>query len=143
MTEKETYSANVAAQKAAAEADRKLKDKIEGGQARAAAYKSNWTAVDLNEIISRFAPGSVPRIDPKNGDKCYYQTPGSPIVVIADFGGGYCRIQDTSARTKKPLYLDVNGNNGHNYTDENGKTHGRTNDEYNRVTHFRIKKVGE
>lgn len=143
MTEKEKYSANVAAQKAAADSDRMLKDKIDGGKARSAAYGKDWPAIDINDFIARFAPGSTPRIDSKNGDKCYYQTPGSPLVVIADFGGGYCRLQDTSAHTKKPLYLDVDGNNGHNYTDANGKVHGRNNDEYNRATHFRIKKAGE
>lgn len=143
MTSKQKYSANVAQQKAAAKADKKLALKIHEGQRRAADFKQNWQSVDLNEIVEKFAPGSTPTVAPNNGNKVYYQTPGSPIRVVADLGGGYCRIEDWSSGGRKPQCLDINGNNGHNYKDEHGKTHGRSHADYNRATHYKIKKPGE
>lgn len=143
MTSKEMYSDNVAKQKAAAQADKRLAQKITEGKRRASDYKQNWQSVDINEIVAKFAPNATPSFSPDNGNKVYYQTPGSPIRVVADLGGGYCRIEDWSAGGHKPQCLDINGNNGHNYKDKNGKTHGRSHAEYNQATHFRIKKPGE
>lgn len=143
MTSKQRYSANVSQQKAAAKADKKLAREILEGQRRAADFKQNWQSVDLNEVVEKFAPGSVPHVSPKNGNKVYYQAPGSPIRITADLGGGYCRIEDTSAGTSKGLHLNLDGTNGHNYKDEQGKTHGRSRADYNQATHYRIKKPGE
>lgn len=143
MTKKQMYSKKVAQQKTAAQTDANLAQKILEGQRRAADFKQNWQSVDLNAIVEKFAPGSTPTVSPDNGNKVYYQTPGSPIRVVADLGGGYCRIEDWSSGGRKPQCLDINGNNGHNYVDEHGKTHGRSHADYNQATHYRIKKPGE
>lgn len=143
MTAKKLYSDSVAKQKTATSTDAELGKKIKEGQARSAQYKANWQSVDLNELVDRFAPGSIPSISPNNGNKVYYQIPGVPIRIVADLGGGYCRIEDWSSGAKRPQCLNLDGTNGHNYTDEHGKTHGRRHAEYNQATHFRIKKEGE
>lgn len=65
------------------------------------------------------------------------------IAVVCDVGGGYLRIQDLTVQTKKELYLNLDGTNGHNYKDSNGKIHGRNDSEYQKATHFRIKKREE
>jgi len=143
MTAKQRYTDSVVRHKAAAQADKELAAKIREGQRRAVEFKSNWQSVDLNEIVERFAPGAIPAVAPNNGNKVYYQLPGSPIRVVADLGGGYCRIEDWSSGGRKPRCLDLSGKNGHNYVDEQGKTHGRPHADYNQVTHFRIKKPGE
>ena len=60
-------------------------------------------------------------------------------AVVAD-PSGYLRIQDLSKIAKKRQYLDRHGNDVHNIRDANGKLHGRSRDEFQRVTHYIIKK---
>ena len=143
MTDKDGYSRSVQAHKAAALTDAELRKRITEGQSRATDYKHNWQSIDFNEFITRFAPGSIPVEAPTNPNKLYYQTPGSPVKVVVDIGGGYCRLEDVSRHYRKSQYLDINGHDAHNYKDANGKTHGRSPAELNEVTHFRIKKKGE
>ena len=89
-------------------------------------------------ILRKFIHKSVLQ----NG-KISFISDDNTIAVVCDVGGGYFRIQDLTAKTKKKQYLNLDGTNGHNYKDSNGKIHGRNKSEYNRATHFRIKKREE
>ena len=53
---------------------------------------------------------------------------------------GYLRVQDLSKKTRKRQYLDQFGKDAHNVTDASGKTRGRSKSEFQRATHYIIKK---
>lgn len=137
---KERYSDGVYTRKIEALADQDLMDKIAGGIHRAREYGKNWESVNINDVVDKFAPGAEPEfVD----GKIYFYNSSRTIAVVTDVGGGYLRIQDLTVNQKRPLYLNLDGTNGHNYRDSNGKIHGRNNSEYNEATHFRIKKREE
>ena len=131
------YSHSVYEQKIRSFLDSGILDSLKRAKARASKFKANWQAVNLNEIVHKFAPNPIVSI---TGCKVIYTSRDGKIAVVADLAGTYCRIQDlTKVGKQKSLeYLDINGNNAHNYTDKNGKQHGRSTAEYNQVTHFRI-----
>ena len=137
---KEMYSDGVYTRKVEAIADQKLMEKIAGGIHRANIYGKNWESVNINDVVDKFAPNSEPEY---TDGKIYFYNSDRTVAVITDVGGGYLRIQDLTVKQKHPLYLNLDGSNGHNYTDCNGKIHGRNNSEYNEATHFRIKKREE
>lgn len=134
---KRIYSHSVFEQKVKSFLDSGILEKLRKSKLRAEKYKSEWQAVDLNEIVHRFAPDPIIDI---RGSKIIYKSQDGTRAVAADLGGIYCRIQDLTKieKQKKTEYLDIDGNNARNYTDANGKKHGRSRSEYNRVTHFRI-----
>jgi len=106
---------------------------------RAAAFKQNWQSINLNIFVEKFAPNPI--ISLQNG-KIYFTSQDGKMAVIADIGGTYCRLADMS-NPVKPFYLDINGKNPNNYTDSQGKQHGRSKAEKQKVTHFRIQKWHE
>ena len=137
---KERYSDGVYTRKIETMANQDLTNKIAGGIARANTYKHEWKSVNINDVVDKFAPNSEPEyID----GKIYFYNSNKTIAVVTDVGGGYLRIQDLTLNQKRPLYLNLDGTNGHNYKDSKGKIHGRNNSEYNKATHFRIKKREE
>lgn len=136
---KAKYSSGVATQRVLAQLDGALKDKLDRAANRAAQYHSNWPTVNLNDFVDKFAPESHPVID---GSKIVFRAPGSDIEIICDVRGGYCRLRDVSIASRR-CYLDINGDIPGNKTLANGKQIGRTKDEYNAMTHFRILKREE
>jgi len=137
---KERYSDGVVTRKIEAMADTALMHEISKGIQRANTHKADWESVNINDVVEKFAPNAEPEY--KDG-KISFVNEDKTIEVVCDVGGGYLRIQDLTANTKYPQYLNLDGTNGHNYKDENGKIHGRNNSEYNKATHFRIKKREE
>lgn len=137
---KERYSDGVATRKIEAIADDYLMKKISDGIQRANAHKHEWESVNINDVVESFAPKAEPIYE--NG-KISFVNDDNTIAVVCDVGGGYLRIKDLTAQTSNPQYLNLDGTNGHNYRDSNGKIHGRNKSEYNRATHFRIKKREE
>ena len=137
---KDRYSQGVSTRKIESKADAELLYEIEKGTQRARMHKHEWQAVNINEIVEKFAPGAEPEF---SGCKIYFYNEKRTIAVVADVGGGYLRIQDMTVKTKKGLYLNLDRTNGHNFKDEKGKIHGRNPSEYNRATHYRILTRGE
>ena len=90
--------------------------RISGGEYRANLYSRYWTEANLHKSIERFA-----------GKK--------PIITMTEKGK---RIYDPNIRGKRG-YVDLNGVVPINKTLDNGKEIGRTQSEYNQVTHFKIK----
>ncbi len=133
---KDEYSNTVMQQKHEAITDSVIADLIQDGYSRKETYGANWETVDINEIVARIAPNSSPIIE--NGKIIYYSEDGTRAVV-ADISG-YIRIQDLTKNTRRRQYLDQDGNDAHNKVNEHGKIIGRSKDEYERVTHFIIKK---
>lgn len=130
------YSKSVEEQKEVAEDNKRLEVQIENGKKRSMNYSNEWQEVDINEIIGRFTPGAKPE---KINGKIVFTSLDGTRAIIADVGGGYLRIQDLTSNSKKPRYLDINGNDAYN-VNENGRIRGRTRAEYNKATHFKIKK---
>ena len=137
---KTKYSSGVSSQKALALLDAELSKKLDRATERAAKFHSNWQSVNLNDFVDRFAPGSDPQID---GSKITFQSANSNLRIVCDVNGGYCRLQDTTIHPERRSYLDINGNNANNMRLPSGKQVGRTQSEYNEVTHFRILKREE
>ncbi len=133
---KTDYSDAVVLQKNAAARDAIIADLIQSGYARKAQYGSQWGMVDINDVVSVVAPGAKPVVA---GGKIIYYSPDGTKAVVADVSG-YLRIQDLTKKTKKRQYLDKYGKDAHNVTDSNGKKRGRSRDEFNRATHYMIKK---
>ncbi len=136
---KSQYSSGAAGQRALAQLDSELKAKLDRASSRAEKFHANWQAVNLNDFVERFAPGSTAQI---SGSKIIFHSPGSDLRVVCDVRGGYCRLQDLS-KSGKRTYLDVNGNDANNKTSSSGKKTGRNQSEYNEATHFRIMKREE
>ena len=111
--------------------------RISGGEYRANLYSKNWTEANLNKSIEKFA-GKNPIITMTDKGKRIYENPTTKVQVVEDINGKYFRIYDPSIRGKRS-YLDLNGVVPNNKTLDNGKKIGRTQSEYNQVTHFKIK----
>lgn len=116
-----------------------LKKRIENRNRHQAKNKDLWQKVNLDALVERFAPGSVPEIN-SNG-KIIFHTPGSNVQLVAEATIGSVRIErhDLSGQRR---YLDLDGVLRNNITVD-GKTRGRTKEEYELATHFRIKKLDE
>ena len=139
MDAKDNYSDNVSDMKREALSDAELSENLKKAKDRAKMYQDNWESVNINDVVDRFAPGSMPFQD---GIKIIFRDAAQTRSVVTDAAGGYLRIQDLTAKTAKAQYLTLDDKNGHNVT-INGKTRGRTKAEYQQATHFRIKKLEE
>lgn len=137
---KSKYSSGVATQKALAQLDAELAAKLGRAADRAAKYHANWQPVNLNDFVEKFAPGSNAVIE---GSKITFRAKNSNIQVVCDIRGGYCRLKDLTIKSGKRQYLDINGQNANNKTTSSGKQTGRSQSEYNEITHFRILKREE
>lgn len=133
---KTDYSDAVSAQKDAATRDSTIADLIQQGYARKAEYGAGWDIVDINDVVSVVAPGAKPVV--VGGKIIYYSADGTKAVV-ADVSG-YLRVQDLTKKTRKRQYLDQFGNDAHNVIDGNGKKRGRSKSEFQKATHYMIKK---
>lgn len=133
---KTDYSDAVSAQKDAATRDSMIADLIQQGYARKAEYGAGWDTVDINDVVSVVAPGAKPVV--VGGKIIYYSADGTKAVV-ADVSG-YLRVQDLTKKTRKRQYLDQFGNDAHNVIDGNGKKRGRSKSEFQKTTHYMIKK---
>ena len=133
---KTDYSDAVALQKDAAVRDSIIADLIQQGYARKALYGSEWDTVDINDVVSAIAPGAKPVIE---GGKIIYYNSDRTLAVVADVSG-YLRVQDLSKKTRKRQYLDKKGKDVHNIKTESGKIRGRTKTEFQKATHYIIKK---
>lgn len=109
---------------------------LAGGAARAQRFSQNWPSADLGAAVNKFA-GSDPLITITESGKQIYTHPKTGIQVVEDLSGNYFRINDPSLPGKR-TYLDLDGNIPNNRVLETGKLVGRTQSEYNEVTHFNI-----
>lgn len=107
------------------------------GAERAAKFAQNWPEADLSVAVEKFA-GSNPVVTMTDKGKRIYTNQETGIQVVEDTSGGYFRIFDPSISGKR-AYLDLDGNIPNNKTLENGTLTGRSQSEYNEVTHFKIK----
>ncbi|WP_139834281.1 RHS repeat domain-containing protein, partial [Pseudomonas sp. R44(2017)] len=105
-----------------------------GGAARAAQYAANWPKANLNNAVEKFA-GPNPTITTTEKGKRIYKNPQNGVEVVEDMNGNYFRIYDPSLPGKRK-YLNLDGIVPSNKTLPNGKQTGRTQSEYNEVTHF-------
>ncbi|MFH8133253.1 hypothetical protein ABU178_03530 [Pantoea osteomyelitidis] len=87
--------------------------------------------------MKKFA-GSEPIISITDKGKRIYANPSTGVQVVEDMNGKYFRIYNPSIAGKR-AYLDLEGNVPNNKTLENGNLAGRSQSEYNEVTHFKIK----
>jgi len=133
---KTDYSDAVSAQKDAATRDSMIADLIQQGYARKAEYGAGWDTVDINDVVSVVAPGAKPVVE---GGKIIYYSADGTKAVVADVSG-YLRVQDLTKKTRKRQYLDQFGNDAHNVVDSNGKKRGRSKSEFQKATHYMIKK---
>ena len=136
MDYKTRYSRGVGLAKEEAKQEAELQKKISQGHTRKEVYGGNWAAVNINDVINRFTPGTEPI---RVGGKMVFVSDNGKYGIYADIGGGYLRIYDFTSKQ----YVGLHGESMHNYTDARGKQHGRSKAEFNAVTHFRILKREE
>ena len=119
--------------------DATLKKRIENRNQHQSKNKDLWQKVNLDTLVETFAPNSVPEIN--GGGKIIFHTPGSNVQLVAEATIGCVRIErlDLSGQRR---YLDLDGVLRNNIT-VNGKMRGRTKEEYELATHFRIMKLEE
>ncbi|AZF39530.1 Rhs family protein [Pseudomonas sp. R4-39-08] len=106
-----------------------------GGAQRAARYSANWQTADLNENILKFA-GPSPIVTTTDKGKKTYTNPQNGIELVEDLNGNYFRIHDPSLSGAR-RYLSLAGIVPNNKISPSGKQMGRTQSEYNEVTHFK------
>src|SRR5690554_1554918 len=111
----------------------KSKTVTKAGAVRASKYSGEWGNSSLKNAINEFAPGST-GVKTSTG-KTIYKNNETGIQVVADDAGNYFRIENTNI-TSKNRYLDLDGNIPNNKV-INGKTIGRSRDEYQQATHFK------
>ncbi|QTM00435.1 VENN motif pre-toxin domain-containing protein [Mannheimia sp. ZY171111] len=109
---------------------------LTGGEYRSNLYSKNWETADLSKAIDKFA-GNNPRITVTEKGKRIYENPITKVQVVEDLNGKYFRIFNPNIQGRR-AYLDLNGNIPSNKVSDNGKSMGRTQGEYNQVTHFNI-----
>ncbi|EPN1932919.1 hypothetical protein ACTV70_004596 [Cronobacter dublinensis] len=110
---------------------------VGGGAARAQRFSQNWPSGDLGAAVNKFA-GDNPVITVTESGKQVFTHPKTGVQVVEDLTGSYFRIYDPSLPGKRK-YLDLDGNIPNNKILETGKQVGRTQSEYNEVTHFNIR----
>ena len=104
------------------------------GADRASEHSQNWTHASLSDTIKRL--GLTQKSGVNDTGKIIYSRPDSNVTVVFDTKGNYFRVQDSSiSPRKRSAYLDIDGRPAQNIV-ENGKTRGRTKDEFQRDTHF-------
>ncbi len=111
-------------------------EKLAGGAVRAQRFSQNWPSGDLGAAVNKFT-GSDPLITVTESGKQIYTNPKTGVQVVEDLSGRYFRICDPSLPGKRK-YLDLDGNVPNNKLLETGSQVGRTQSEYNEVTHFNI-----
>ena len=110
------------------------------GKDRADKYESNWSKLSLEETVKKFVPNAKQEVTPSG--KINFTSDSSNYSVCYDTEGDYFRIERKDLKGKR-RYTDTEGNNVSNIT-ENGKTRGRTTEEYESMTHFKnIDKDGD
>nr|WP_314566951.1 RHS repeat-associated core domain-containing protein [uncultured Pseudomonas sp.] len=105
-----------------------------GGAQRASRYSANWKTANLNENIVKFADFD-PVVTTTNKGKKIYKNPENGIEIVEDLNGGYFRIYDPSLPGSR-RYLSLDGVVPNNKISPSGKQMGRSQGEYNEVTHF-------
>ena len=136
MDNKDKYSASVTAQNVLSNQDEHLRERIEKAHKRKVEHWDNWQAVDINEVIQRFAPDAVPET---KGVKVNWHSPTTGLTVVADVSG-YLRIQDMNPGPYKKTYLDINGNHITDLPVRPGETPEQYKDRQMRISHFQILK---
>lgn len=106
------------------------------GAVRAKKFSGNWRTADLDAALKKFA-GNHPLVTTTNSGKRIYAHPETGVQVVEDLSGDYFRINNPSLPGKR-TYLDLDGIVPNNKILEGGKQIGRTQSEYNEVTHFNI-----
>jgi hypothetical protein len=108
------------------------------GADRAKDFGDTWQKASIQEVIDKFVKGAIPSEVNLRGKRTY-QIEGGRYQIVEDVNGHYFRILDTSrpGKSNKRKYVDLNGNDMNNIT-VNGKTRGRSDDEFEAVTHFLI-----
>ncbi|WP_370278309.1 hypothetical protein [Rahnella sp. CFA14(1/10)] len=109
---------------------------LAAGAVRAKKFSGNWPTADLDAALKKFA-GNHPLVTTTNSGKRIYAHPETGVQVVEDLNGDYFRINDPSLSGKR-TYLDLDGIVPNNKILEGGKQIGRTQSEYNEVTHFNI-----
>lgn len=115
--------------------DERVKIKRDGAT-RAEEFSKYWGEGSLKETINKFTP-DYEVIEKLNKGKILYKSDVSNFQIVYDTNGNYFRIEDLTLKGKR-RYLDINGNNVSNKT-ENGKQKGRSREEYEALTHFKNK----
>ncbi|SDF47445.1 DUF6443 domain-containing protein [Chitinophaga filiformis] len=104
------------------------------GAGRAAKWGDTWPRASLKDAIEKFAPGAE-GVLAENGQKTYYLNSETKIQIVYDNLGDYFRIQNTNLKGKR-VYLDFNEKVPNNKL-VNGKQYGRSQPEYEQITHFK------
>ena len=100
---------------------------------RAAKFSHGWANASLKETIQKFAPKAKGILNAK-GTKMLYKNSETGNQVVHDIESNYFRVENTNISSRN-RYLDLDGTIPNNKT-INGKTSGRSPDEYKLVTHF-------
>jgi len=83
-----------------------LKKRIENRNQHQSKNKDLWQKVNLDTLVEKFAPNSVPEIN--DSGKIIFHTPGSNVQLVAEATIGCVRIErlDISGQRR---YLDLDG----------------------------------
>lgn len=104
------------------------------GEYRAQEYRSNWEKASLKETVKKLVPNATTSENRKKG-KVFYDDPDSRYQVVYDRRGNYFRVKDKESTARKKRYVGLDGESMLNKT-ENGRTIGRSDEEYEKATHF-------
>ena len=126
ISAKGSYSRNVHILKEQAKKNYDLQTKLKAAKSRYRKHKSEMRPVDINEIVAKYAPGAKPYIEKY---KIQYSNENYPYVVVAD-PSGYLRVMDHRVEGG---FVDV----------FSGKTLTKEDKDFNKLTHFRIKRRDE
>lgn len=119
---KGNYSRSVHVVKKTGKKNKHLAKKLKNAEARYKKHKGEMREVDLDEILKKYAPKAKPY---QENYKIKYSNENSDYVVITD-PSGYLRVIDTRTNT----FVDV----------VFGETLDESDENYNKRTHFKIKR---
>ena len=105
------------------------------GDYRRMEHGHEWDELSLKETVAKYARGSKPVRSPDK-QKVIYRSKDGKYEIKYDVKGDYFRIKDLESESYKRPYLDKNGTHVLNIMDD-GKLRSATDDEFERLTHFR------
>ena len=133
--EKARYSSTAFARKLEALHNAVLSLQIWHGHERKETFSHNWAKVDVNDFIAKWVPNA--EITTPNA-KVYFTDKTTGWIVVADVGGGYCRLARQSSKTGRLVYYDINGKSVKWKKIASGERVHRSKAEQYELTHFYI-----
>lgn len=98
-------------------------------------YANQWDKHSLQKAIKQLLPNPKQEDINKRG-KIIFTSDNSNVQVVYDLFGNYFRVQKIGSKNSRGSYVNIEGKECQNKVNNNGKQVGKSDEEFNRDTHY-------